>query len=181
MTSWERAQIVSQRRSITFSRAAKIWLWNPLLRSSYQICSIGFISGVYGRIKNSRIFSGTRSETALCQAAPSQHSRTMSSGYCFSSFSKKIFMQTVLQYGRTKKQDSPVSGSTAPYTYRYSQIWWQGMDGRLPFLHQQYFGLLILPKPASSWNINRTFPLLSQRLCISSINSWTFCLIFLRS
>lgn len=68
-------EIVSQRRSTTLSREAKTSLRNPNLRISFQICSIGFISGVYGGIKNKRTFSGTWSEPALCQAEHRQHNR----------------------------------------------------------------------------------------------------------
>ena len=56
----------------------------------------------------------------------------------------------------------------------YSRIWWQGTLGRVPFSHQQYLGLSILPKPASSWNIRRTFPLSPLRSWISVCNSFTF-------
>ena len=38
--------MVSHRRSTTFSKEANISLQKPLARSSFQICSIGFISGV---------------------------------------------------------------------------------------------------------------------------------------
>ena len=38
--------MVSQSQSTTFSRDEKISLRNPIFRSSFQICSIGFISGV---------------------------------------------------------------------------------------------------------------------------------------
>ena len=110
------AQIVSQRRSTTLSSVANISLRNPILRSSFQICSIGFISGVYGGMKNSSMFSGTQREPALCQAAPSQHRQIISFGYCLDNSDRKIFIQTVLQYGMIRKQDSPVRGSTAPYT-----------------------------------------------------------------
>ena len=46
----------------------------------------------------------------------------MSSGYCFDKWLRKRFMQTVLQYGMTRKQLSPVVGSTAPQAYRYSRM-----------------------------------------------------------
>lgn len=92
----------------------------------------------------------------LCHAAPSQHSRIRSSGYCLDSSSRNMFIQVELQYGITREQELPVTGSTAPYAYRYSRMWWQGTDGRMPFSHQQYLGLLIRPNPASSWNISRT-------------------------
>ena len=175
MVSVDKAQMVSQRRSTTLSNVAKISLRKPILRSSFQICSIGFISGVYGGIKNSSMLFGTQSDPALCHAAPSQQRRMMSSGYCFDNSSRKIFMHAVLQYGIMRKQDSPVKGSTAPYAYRYSLIWWHGTDGRKPFRHQQYFGLLIRPKPASSWNNKRTF----FSLWKTSVNSAIRLLIFL--
>ncbi len=111
----------------------------------------------------------------MCHAAPSHTRRISSFEYAFESSSRKAFMQSVLQYGNTRKNPSPVLGSTAPYAYRYSRIWWHGTDGRFPFLHQQYLGLLIRPNPASSWNINRTFPFVYCIQCSSTV-----CLIFLR-
>jgi hypothetical protein len=50
MTWLDKGQIVSHNRSTTFSREANTSLWNPRFRISFQICSIGFISGVYGGI-----------------------------------------------------------------------------------------------------------------------------------
>ena len=45
-------QMVSYKRSTTFSRVAKISLRNPRFRISFQIYSMGFLSGVYGgRVK----------------------------------------------------------------------------------------------------------------------------------
>ena len=58
----------------------------------------------------------------LCHAAPSQHSRIRSSGYCLDSSSRNMFIQVELQYGITRKQELPVTGSTAPYAYRYSRM-----------------------------------------------------------
>ena len=43
--------ITSHKRSITFSNVWKASFLNPRLRISFQICSIGFISGVYGWMK----------------------------------------------------------------------------------------------------------------------------------
>ena len=40
--------MVSYKRSTTFSRVAKISLRNPRFRISFQIYSMGFLSGVYG-------------------------------------------------------------------------------------------------------------------------------------
>ena len=169
--------MVSQRRSTTFSKVANTLFRKPRLRISFQICSIGFISGVYGGIWKSTILSGTSSVPDLCHAAPSQHIRMVSWGNCLDNSRRNRFMHTVLQQGITRKQDSPVSGSTAPQAYRYSRMWWHGTLGRIPFSHQQYLGLLIRPKPASSWNIRRTFPLPLWRFFSSSI----LVLIFLRS
>lgn len=104
IVSWERLQITSQRRITTFSRVAKISFLKPRRRNSFQICSIGFISGVYGGIKNRRIFSGTQRVPDLCHAAPSQQRRMMSSGYCFAKWLRKRFMQTVLLCGRIMKR-----------------------------------------------------------------------------
>ena len=90
-------EIASQRGSTTLSRVAKISLWKPYLRTSFQIYSIGFISGVCGGMKNKWTFSWTRSEPALWQAASSQQRRRiMSSGISFVSASRKMFMQAVL-------------------------------------------------------------------------------------
>ena len=97
IVSTERSRITSQRRSTTFSKVEKTSFRKPILRSCFQICSIGFISGVYGGIKKSLILSGITSVPASCHAAPSQQRRMMSVGNCFDSSLKKIFIQTVLQ------------------------------------------------------------------------------------
>ena len=68
-------------------------------------------------------------------------------------------MHSLSQLDIIRKCPSPVKGSIAPYTYRYSRIWWHGTLGRCPLIDQQYLGLLIRPKPASSWNIKRTLSL----------------------
>ena len=114
MTWLDNVQMVSHKRSTTFSRVAKISLRNPRLRISFQICSIGFISGVHGGIWKRTIFSGNSNPTDLCHAAPSQQSNMMSSEYCSDNCFRKIFMHAVLQYGMTRKYPSPVNGSTAP-------------------------------------------------------------------
>ena len=100
--------MTSHKRSTTLSRVAKTSLQKPILRSSFQICSMGFISGVYGGMKKSSILSGTQRDPALCHAAPSQHKRIMSSGYFFDSSCKNMFIQTVLQFGIIRKLESPV-------------------------------------------------------------------------
>ena len=43
------------------------------------------------------------------------------------------------------------------------------------FLHQQYFGLLIRPNPASSWNIRRTFPPPFSSYAVSSSPISSMC------
>ena len=50
MTWLDKEQMVSHKRLTTCSKEANTWLRNPSLRISFQICSIGFISGVYGGI-----------------------------------------------------------------------------------------------------------------------------------
>ena len=106
--------IVSQRRFTTCSKVAKTSFLKPILRISFHICSIGFISGVYGGIKNRIIFWGTSKVLVLCQAAPSQQRRIISSLYFEDNSFKNIFIQRVLHCGITRKKDSPVKGSTAP-------------------------------------------------------------------
>ena len=133
ITSLVRERIVSQRRSITFSRVGKISFLKPLLRISFQICSIGFISGVYGGIKKRNMFSGTCSAFALCQAAPSQQSKITSSGYFLDNSRRNAFMHTVSQCEITRKKESPVNGSTVPeydgteqmagFLFRTSNTW----------------------------------------------------------
>lgn len=80
MTSADTELMVSQRRSMTFSKEANSSFLKPRFRSSFHICSIGFISCMYGGIKKSSMFFGTTSPLDLCQAAPSQHSKITSSG-----------------------------------------------------------------------------------------------------
>ena len=87
---------------------------HPIFLISFQICSMGFISGVYGGIKTMLIFSGTIKVLALCQAAPSHTRIILSFEYDSDKWLRNTFMQLVLQYGKTRKQPSPVIGSTAP-------------------------------------------------------------------
>ena len=81
--------MVSQRRFITSSSELNTSFLNPMERICFQICSIGFISGVYGGIERSCIFSGQRNAFDLCHAAPSHTNRIISSGYCSEGFFKK--------------------------------------------------------------------------------------------
>lgn len=87
---------------------------NPIERICFQICSMGFISGVYGGMERSCIFSGQRNAFDLCHAAPSHTNRIISSGYCSESFSRNILVHSVSQFGIVKKKLSPLRGSTAP-------------------------------------------------------------------
>lgn len=82
--------MVSHKRSTTLSREAKTSLRKPRLRISFQTCSIGFISGVYGGIWNRTILSGNSNPADLCHAAPSQQRRIISSLY----FSDSCFKKT---------------------------------------------------------------------------------------
>ena len=70
----ERRQIHRQRRSTAFPNVANTSFRKPIRRSSFQICSTGFISGVYGGRKNNLMLSGSRRASDLCHAAPPQHS-----------------------------------------------------------------------------------------------------------
>ena len=65
-------------------------------------------------MKTNRMFSGIFKDLALCHAAPSHTKTILSLGYVVDRCSRKMFIQFVLQYGITKKQLSPVIGSTAP-------------------------------------------------------------------
>ena len=122
MVSEERLLIVWQRRSTTFSNVWNTSFLKPFVRNSRHICSIGFISGVYGGMLTIVMLSGITIAVDLCHDAPSQ-TRIMSSlTYSFESSARKTFMHTVLQYGIIRKNPSPVSGSTAPNAYRYSRI-----------------------------------------------------------
>ena len=107
-------QMVSQRRFITSSSELNTSFLNPIERICFQICSMGFISGVYGGIERSCIFSGQRNAFDLCHAAPSHTNRIISSGYCSESFSRNILLHSVSQFGIVKKKLSPLRGSTAP-------------------------------------------------------------------
>ena len=169
--------MVSHNLSTTAFRLLNMMLPNPICLICFQICSMGFISGVYGGICVITIFSGIFSLFDLCHTAPSHTKIKMSlQKYSDSSF-KKTFMFSVLQFGKTKKKLSPVRGSTEPKAYLYSLIWWQATLGLILLLHQQYLGLLILPKPASSSNI--TLTLLS--LCSDFISCTRSAIFFLIS
>ena len=106
--------MVSHKRSITAEGESNTSFLNPIERICFQICSIGFISGVYGGMERSCIFSGQRNAFDLCHAAPSHTNRIISSGYCSESFSRNILVHSVSQFGIVKKKLSPLRGSTAP-------------------------------------------------------------------
>lgn len=78
----DKEQMVSHKRLTTNSRVANTSLRNPRFRISFQICSMGFISGVYGGMWKRTMFSGNSNPPDLCHAAPSQQSNIMSSEYC---------------------------------------------------------------------------------------------------
>ena len=82
--------MVSHKRSITAESESNTSFLNPIERICFQICSIGFISGVYGGMERSCIFSGQRNAFDLCHAAPSHTNRIISSGYCSEGFSRNI-------------------------------------------------------------------------------------------
>jgi len=88
IVSLDKEQITSHRRSTTFSSVAKTSLRKPRFRISFQICSIGFISGVYGGMWKRTIFSGNSSFADLCHTAPSQQSSMTSSAHCLTALSK---------------------------------------------------------------------------------------------
>lgn len=115
-------QMVSQRRFITSSSELNTSFLNPIERICFQICSMGFISGVYGGMERSCMFSGHFNAFDLCHAAPSHTSRMMSSGNRLESSAKNTFVHPVSQFGMVRKKLSPFSGSTAPNAYRYSRI-----------------------------------------------------------
>ena len=109
MTVADRFLITSHKRSITFSNVWKASFLNPRLRIFFQICSIGFISGVYGGMKARVIRSGITKEADLCHIAPSNTNRIRSSGYALASSSRNTIMQSVLQYGRTRMMHTVLS------------------------------------------------------------------------
>ncbi len=59
MVSLDKEQIVTQSLMTTFSRDGNTSFLKPRFLISFHICSIGFISGVYGGIKINFIFFGT--------------------------------------------------------------------------------------------------------------------------
>ena len=95
IVSGARAKMVSHRRSTTFSKAANTSFRKPRLRISFLICSIGFISGVYGGMWKSTMFSGSSSVLDFCHAAPSQHSRMVFCGNRMDDPLRNMFMQAV--------------------------------------------------------------------------------------
>ena len=94
--------------TITWSRVLKISLRNPRFRISFQICSMGFISGVAGGRKMRRMFSGITSALDVCQDALSPTRIIRSFGYLFDNSRRNTFMHSVLQYGIMRKNESPV-------------------------------------------------------------------------
>ena len=69
--SLDREQIILHRRSTTLLRVWKIPFLKPRLRISFRICSIEFISGVYGGSGKISILVGISRPLDLCQTAPS--------------------------------------------------------------------------------------------------------------
>ena len=83
-------RMVSHKRFMTSESESNTSFLNPIERICFQICSIGFISSVYGGMERSWIFFGQRNAFDLCHAAPSHTNRIISSGYCSESFSRNI-------------------------------------------------------------------------------------------
>ena len=96
--------MVSHKRSITAESESNTSFLNPIERICFQICSIGFISGAYGGMERSCIFSGQRNAFDLCHATPSHTNRIISSGYCSESFSRNILVHSVSQFGIEENQ-----------------------------------------------------------------------------
>ena len=84
---------------------------NPLLRISFHICSMGFISGVLaGRWKNTIFFGMTRSFLDLCQLARSKQSSISSSGNFSDNAFRKMFIFSELLFSKTRNMLSPSMG-----------------------------------------------------------------------
>jgi len=71
--SLDKERMETQSLSTTFSRVGKISFRKPDFLISFHICSIGFISGVYGGIPTNFMFFGTFKSFDLCQLALSPH------------------------------------------------------------------------------------------------------------
>ena len=82
----ESACMVLSRFSATASMVLKYLFANPAVRISRQICSIGFISGVYCGMNTSSMFLGVLMYFDLCHTALSQARRILSLGYLSDSF-----------------------------------------------------------------------------------------------
>ena len=109
IVSADRLLIVTHNRSTTFSNVWKTSFRNPFVLISLHICSIGFISGVYGGMFSSVMLSGIIIADDLCHEAPSHTINISSSEYSLDNSSMNTFMQTVLQYGITRKILRPLS------------------------------------------------------------------------
>ena len=72
MTLLVKEQIVSHKRSTTFSSVANTSLWKPRLRISFQICSMGFI-----------IQKGSKHSGFFLDAYIPMVAAIMIAGYCF--------------------------------------------------------------------------------------------------
>ena len=96
--------------STTFRSVLNTSFLKPRFLIYFHICSIGLIPGVYGGIKI--IFN----EADLCQAAPSHTNMILSRGNVINNSYQNTFIHSVLQYGITRKQLSPVNGSM-PHTH----------------------------------------------------------------
>ena len=115
ITSLDNEHMVSHKRSTTLSREAKTSLRKPRLRISFQICSIGFISGVYGGIWNRTVLSGSSNPADLCHVAPSQQRRIISSLYFSDAASKRYSYR---QYCNKAWQESTHYPSAVPLLRR---------------------------------------------------------------
>ena len=92
-------QIIEQGLSTTWFKVLNTSLLNPIERSCFQICSMGFISGAYGGMCSNDMFPVTLRPLDLCQEAPSHTGRMRSSGYALDNSSRNTFMQTVSHLG----------------------------------------------------------------------------------
>ena len=96
MVSADNEQMDLQRRSTTLSIVWNTSFLKPTFLIPFQICSMGFISGVYGGIKAILMFSGTIKAFALCQAAPSHTRIILSFEYDSDKWLRNTFTQIAI-------------------------------------------------------------------------------------
>ena len=166
MTLAGRFLITSHRRSITFSSVLKTSFRNPLLRISFQICSMGFISGVYGGMKIQRDLSRNNQSICLVPHGPVTHQQYLILRVCPGQFRQENIHAVCVAVRKNQKETFPVlrlycSICVAVFT---NMMTWNGWPFPFPapaalwFIDSSEAGLILKHHPhVSAWILDDDF------------------------